>query len=609
MAFGTDTKSRILLEFKADTRDAERGIKRVRGEHQRLEKSVADSAGRQSKSFATVGAAVGKVAIGLAAVVGTYKTLSAAADEYAKRSQLMGAAAGADIRGIQNATKGLITETQALSFAAAALNTDFKLNQQQMQEVAKFMIVLRNQGNDLSEVYREVTKAVVEGNAEGLKKFGVVIQGVKPGLEAHRAIMARIAEENTKAGDAILRAGDQAAITANAMKDAGDRFQSELGRTLDSKPVQGLLHTLELAAKGFNDTFGPEALLEGHERREQLIGQLKGMETALAILRSRKERGIVPWDHDQRVRFTETLHRIRTIKEELAGLPGILGESALAARAFASELGAAVRTDLSKLVGGIQERAAAERERRRAAFQALPDRQFGTELAGANAGFGSSISGPIGTMGAGAIPAEHLSADGIGRILDMSKQLNETLAEAKLAEQMASITAAAQTFANVGSAAFAQWASGAKSMGEALKDLVGNTLVGLATEMASRALFHGAAAIGALAIGGPIAGLSAAAHGKAAALYGAGAIAVGAAARAYSGATGGAPAGAGAGSSLPAAARGASPGASAQQGSNQTFIVVQSPFDDNRIEAQRRMRRAMDRANRSGSTSGAIIRE
>jgi hypothetical protein len=103
------------------------------------------------------------------------------------------------------------------------------------------------------------------------------------------------------------------------------------------------------------------------------------------------------------------------------------------------------------------------------------------------------------------------------------------------------------------------------SAGEAAKEFVKASLLAMGKDFAVKSVGHLAMGVGALAIGGPFAGASAAQHFQAAAIYGAGAVLAGAGARAMgagdspSGARSSAGAGAGgarAGSSLGGGSRG-----------------------------------------------------
>jgi hypothetical protein len=95
-------------------------------------------------------------------------------------------------------------------------------------------------------------------------------------------------------------------------------------------------------------------------------------------------------------------------------------------------------------------------------------------------------------------------------------------------EKMQGLSDAVGIFSSAATSGFSAWVDGSKTAGEAIKQFSIDFLKGVALNMWSKALEHGAAAVGSLAMHDPI---GAADHGRAAALYAAGAIAVGGAAR------------------------------------------------------------------------------
>lgn len=78
--------------------------------------------------------------------------------------------------------------------------------------------------------------------------------------------------------------------------------------------------------------------------------------------------------------------------------------------------------------------------------------------------------------------------------------------------------------------AYTAMVTGSESAGKAIKDAIAQGLLGLGKEAAVRSITELAYGVASLAIGGPFAGASAAAHFQAAALFGAGAVAAGVAA-------------------------------------------------------------------------------
>jgi len=170
-------------------------------------------------------------------------------------------------------------------------------------------------------------------------------------------------------------------------------------------------------------------------------------------------------------------------------------------------------------------------------------------------------------------------------------------------EKMEMLAGAFEVFSGALASGFNAWVSGSKSASEALKGLVGDTLKGLASQMFARAIEHGAAAIGALAWGGPLAPAIAAKHGKAAAMYGAGALLVGGMARAYGGAAGG-----GGGGAVAPTASGPSSSSGGGGSSAPVYIIMDSSINsDSQRQRQIEVGRAVRRARRFGNEGSGVI--
>ena len=597
------TVSSILLNFRADTKQARSEIKKLSGEQKKAAQKAVDAQERQNAAMQKSIARIGKVALGIGAVVGAYKALSSAAREYAEREQKRVAAASANIEAIAAASRGLISETEALSFAAAQLNTDFKISQREMEQVAKFMVVLRNQGNDMKTVYREVTKALVEGNARGLRQFGIAIDGVSRGAEAHAAIMARIAEENKKAGDNILVAGDEALIAGNKWKNANDKLTDSLGRIgvalsplvemIASVTEDVMALTSAISRWTFTDLVrnDPNQRVELLAERERMAAEARRMERERVARFAEEHR-------EDMARFLENNPRLA---RAIGGIAVATSEAIQEGARRANRLG---RRRRKKGKGRAEEPPEDEFVDEFAELRDLPAIQMNKQLGGR---FGGRQ-----LLEATAAPS---AVTGVGGFLSLESDQATKFAEAVTVamDQVILSTEAAATaigsFQTVGTAAFAAWITGSESLGKAIKRSIGETLTGLAIDMFSRSLFHAAMAVGQLAMLNPA---GASLHATAAAKFGAGALAAGFAAKKLGGSGASASsAGAGAGPGFSSGAL--PPGAAGQAGTReresvaQTFIVVNNPFDDDPRAARRRLVTAFDRANMERGSVTAVI--
>lgn len=601
-----DTVSRVMLQFRADTSKARSEIGKLTGAQKKAAREAIDAQERQNKSLDDQIVAFGKVAAGVASAVVAYKGLTAAANSYAKHQQLIAAAAGADIKAIQNAARGLLTETEALTFAAAAQNTAFQLSQEQMEIAAKAMISLRNQGNDFAEVQKRVTQAVVEGNSEALKPFGIIVKGASGEAETFTKVMAALAEEASKTTANMELAGDAALEAAVRMDDATLRMSNALGSLGQSKGMQILQNVLSDAVDGFAFVLNGFEKLEAHSATGMPLGldvegqkawlteRKRALELTAEIMKARisGSRGGEDLIKEYRIQLGETYRELELVKSQM-----------LAIR----------EGEISKLpTFGPDLPPGFEGNKGRGARAPGPGFQFGGSVL---PGVDASIGVPVGTMAKGAIP--RLGAPPPPPISPQNEALvkqSELLSDLskrweEMADGMNIASEAAGIFTGAGNRAFSEWLSGTSSLNEAMANFGQNVLKSTAQSMWGKGLEAAGMALFALGEGifgaDPKGFAAAGKYAAASAAFLTGATLIGSRVRGGAGAGGMGASGGGGGGALPAAAQSPASGGGT---SSQTFIVVQSPFEDNPREAQRRARRFIDRAQEGGSRTGAVIR-
>ena len=548
-----------VVKVKADTAQANKGIS----------KTVKVMAG---------------LTVGVLAAKKAFNVLSDAADTYAKRSQLMAAAAGRSFKQVQMATRDLITEQKALEFTAAAMNGAFKLSQEQMNTAAKAMIALRNEGNDMERVFQRVTKAVVEGNGRALLEFGVVAEGSTGKLKTFNNVMEALNTLADKQSATMDVAGDSMIRAGNRYKDAVQSFTDALGRL-----AIALTPVVEKLARAAN-----------------IMAVLTSTDTSFESL-----------DQDSRFRHRKQMQALAH-KRKLAARSANTRISALQLRGDLAIQTDGFSTNLASGIGDLFGQAsgsfgglipASFRDGRPSARRVGVggDRLGGRFTGSVGAAFGGgptgAFSGSLGGLAGGQSAIDAAGRDDFGRIgrLDVGLgggELGALGGIGEMEEAMQAIGPAVNVFASAGTQAFSAWIQGSMSAGQAITKFVGGALRGIAAQMFGESLKHGAMAIGALAIGGPGAAKSAALHGKAAAAHAAGAVAAGALAKQFGGKGGGRASG-----SLPGGAAGSGAGGGGGGGSHREVFVVSSPFDHNPRESERRTRRSM----RSASTGTLTV--
>ena len=528
----TDVKKKILLEFKADTKQAQKNVGALGKVQARVSKMGVEG--------------MAKLAIGVAAVGAAYRAIGASVDFFLERTQQAFASSEADIGRIQAAARGLITEQEALTFAAAALNTEFKLSQQQMEDVAKFMIVLRNQGNDLREVQDKLTKAIVQGNSRALINFGVIVDGTTGKLETQTAIFEEIRKQNLAFGDELLITGDSFQQMAVAGQNAMDNLKASVGEAMI------------LIADSINRT-----VRDGAADILLLSGAQGAAEVAIERALARRLRSFSPEQRKFLKRFREFSEKFTT--EDL----GTIGALDLNRRGRGGGGGGGVDIGQAIIEGGEVGRFAGNRGQFRGTGQFGPGRQGGGGIS----------------------------------VLDVETEDRQNQAFNRLVENLRSVRSEAQLLADsmmiVGLAitsSFEQWGAGAISLGEALKSALGNAIGDILLGEAKKHLALAVADAITLNFGG--AGLHVAAAASLATASGA--------VRNFLGGSGGGSGAGGGGGRLPGAAAGGFGGSGGT--SSETIILTGDPDTDDPRAARRRRQGQLDRMEAQRGQGTTITR-
>jgi len=219
-----------LTKYKADAKGHRAVVKRLRGDQKAAAKAQLEEMEKQNEAIDNQIAKWGKVVGVIGGVVVAVGALKKGFEAYQKDAQLRLAAAGTSVDKLRDSTKGLVAEQRLLQLAAANANTQFKLNEEQLNVVAQAAITLRNQGNDLGDTLNRLEKAVVEGSTEPLKELGITIEGASGKAETLQKVIARLRAENAGAAgdtdlvtDAVTRQGIR-------LEDAYNRISIALGK-------------------------------------------------------------------------------------------------------------------------------------------------------------------------------------------------------------------------------------------------------------------------------------------------------------------------------------------------------------------------------------------
>jgi hypothetical protein len=579
-----DTVSKILLQFKADTSQAKSEIRALRGEEKKAAQERLAELDKTNKGIEDQIKTLAKIGVAVGSVVVAYKAASAAARSYLEDLRLESAAAGANINGLKSATNGLVEADKLLAFAGKAQAGVWKLNQQEMEVVLRGATALRKtMGVDLTTTVDTLTEAVAKGSTRALKEFGIE-------AESKQDVLDQLNDRWKSLGGNVSLAGDEFEKTGVKLTDSFDDIKGAVGEM-----VLALRPLIDTIADVLRVTADVIKWLQGGELSKENKKAVTEYEAAL----SKASGGFIQGALLDGVAERVSGQLAEFYKEQRAAAYrgfSVEGDSAdrfskLGTFDFSQDFGVSGGFDMQQYLrnqGLLKKRkyTGPSPEAALAAFGGLsalgnlPElaSQFGqnaysswqTESAFTTINQQNLAAGSAATpLAEGQAAIQKMleqwelldakrkeSGNLLATIFGTSAEMNETIASIKLA------SSAFGVLTDAAGSAFDAWITGSESLGKAFAKAIAEGLKATAVQMFVESLKHTAFGFGALAFG-PIMGATAAAHFKAAAVFGAGALVAGASAKALGQATGqwqhGGGAGASAGGSGAARTIGSSP--------------------------------------------------
>ncbi len=246
-----DFGAKILLNVRADTSQAKQEIKSLAGEEKKL---AQDRLAQTDKYNAGVESQIGKLGK-LTLAAGAAGVAIHAAFELAefsgRKADLANQAASFSMDKLRDSSLGLKSDMELLEIAAKANQGQFKLNQQQMEVVAKAMVALEERGNDAAEVFDTVTNALVKGRTAGLEKYGISIKETSSEAAKFSDVMHNLTIVSEEVSEASLDNSDKLAQSKVAFKNVFDEVKDGLGQVVASMApyIQALSSVLGLIGK------------------------------------------------------------------------------------------------------------------------------------------------------------------------------------------------------------------------------------------------------------------------------------------------------------------------------------------------------------------------
>jgi hypothetical protein len=559
-----DILNRVTTVVRHDTSQAEQAVKRLRGAERDRAKVLLDDLNAGNAKLDSQIATWTKVGVAVGGIVVAYKGAQIAAHAYLEDVRLESAAAGVNIDRLREATKGLVETDNLLAFAGKAQHGVWRLNQDEMELVMKGANALRIQmGTELQPTVDKLTEAVAKGSTRALKEFGIEASSKSEALAALEARIKSLRGETSLTGDDFERAGVK-------WKDAVDDLTGALGRlAIGLGPVISklaeMVGVLAKAAKGTVDFLVEQRRLTDEWWAARGIGQKEWFashQTQIGpTIDDELERGPgAPTPETEEQRLARL--RITSVEQRIAQLQATRGPSPWTPVEVNPPVPKGIEwkepkpEELRGKVAPVGEFIADTAAALVTAAQSL------ASAAVQKAGPGDVQVGGQTLTGMSQWKTMEFSAESTGGLTDKDKQNLAEIEEASKGWQDAvkEAQAASAEFAHqnqgkfletifgpvsqfnvyakgfdmltgAASAAFDAWITGSQSMGAAIKHFIGEALRATALQMMVEALKETAYGVASL-VWGPIGAIPAAGHFKAAAAFGAAAIAAGATAKA-----------------------------------------------------------------------------
>ena len=224
-----DFTSKILTEYKADISDHKAKIKQLTGAQKELAKAELDAAEARNKQLEDQKAGLGKLALAAGAAFAAIKVGQAGLAEYARFADLSARVSGDTLAKLKEASGGLRTEMDLLTFAAKTNHGAFKLNVEQQELTLKAMRALGKQGYEAEKVFEAVTTAVSEAKTDALEPFGISIDVAGTKADKFKAIMQALSGTVADAGGDLNAQSDDAKRLGVQWDDAMSKIKRAIG--------------------------------------------------------------------------------------------------------------------------------------------------------------------------------------------------------------------------------------------------------------------------------------------------------------------------------------------------------------------------------------------
>ncbi len=211
----------IRTKYTADVTGAVRDLQRLADQQRDVGKSLEGASQAGSKFMGLMD----KLA-GLAAPTAAVALLKKGFDELAEYQTLSARASTVAVDKIIAGTKGLVTNMDAMRMAAKLAG---KVTSEQMETAAKAAFALSREGFDLKETFEKLTQSILKGKAEGLDDLGLKFREAKTEGEKFNAMMETLGAKAKEGEAATLGTTGSVQKLGVDMQNSMDKIKRSLG--------------------------------------------------------------------------------------------------------------------------------------------------------------------------------------------------------------------------------------------------------------------------------------------------------------------------------------------------------------------------------------------
>jgi len=587
-----DIKSRVILEYKADTEQAKQKLRELTGEQKKQAQAAVQGIEDQIKAHETL---AGKITLGVGIAAGAIAIGIQGFKKYEEATRLSAATAGVSMDKLRTASHGLLTDMELMGVAAQGMNGRFALSSNEMETVLGAAVQLQRQGlMPLGEAAQKLGEAVKKGEIDPLKELGIAYDENLARTDKKAAALKALSSLSQQAAGTYQTETEAIQAHGKAFEDSIDRINIAIGALVAKlEPLLNITAELLGLIAGKPGKYGTAALnmLDNREQRAKWAKEDRDFWHSVGVGSDSE------YDTFGQMFRSLGLGAPITVENMPAGYMPPKPGQARRGRGKRKTPESYLKRGLDYLADFAPEPGTYEYE--------LAQTYIAQQL-NPNAGlnFGPLGTGASDALAASASPYGALSgigganADALAAMMGTEYAKQPTITERLFGtpEEIDGYRTAWSGLTDTMLAGYDAMVSGSESVGSAMKKALGGAIQATGRKMFIRSLEETAEGVAALFLNPAAAGQ----HFAAAALFGAGSVAAGVAARELGagGSTGG-----GVSRSAGASASGVGLGGGAMQPApiNRTFIIGDSYADEDPRTQRRRFGERIRRARATES--------